>query len=59
MQTILSIQVFFGNLLEKKEIDFFGSTEWTAESEKQFISKVQELFGLIRDNSSNVDCKLL
>jgi DNA-binding NarL/FixJ family response regulator len=51
----LSIQVFFGNLLEKKEIDFFGTSEWTIESEKQFISKVQELFGMVRDHASNVD----
>ena len=55
MQSTLSIQVLFGNLLEKKEIDFFGSHAWTADSEKQFISKIQELFSLVRDHASNVD----
>ena len=55
MQNTLSIQVLFGNLLEKKEIDFFGAHEWNPDSEKQFILKIQELFTLVRDHASNVD----
>lgn len=59
MQTTLSIHVLYGNLLEKKEIDFFGSHEWTIESEKQFILKIQELFGLVRDHASTVDLQFI
>lgn len=53
--TILSIQVLYKNRLERQMLDYFGSTEWTPDSENEFLAKVQELFSLVRGHCSHLE----
>ena len=55
MQSSISLKVLFGNHLEKRELDFFRDIEWTPESEKQFISKIHELFSIVRNQTANIE----
>lgn len=54
MQNFLSIQVSCTHLHEGICIDYFGSSDWNPESETQFISKIQELFSLVRNHSTQL-----
>lgn len=58
MQSSISLKVLFGNHLEKRELDFFRDIEWTPESEKKFISKIHELFSIVRNHTANIELSL-
>lgn len=55
MQNFLSIKVLSEYLNESICIEYFNSIEWNQESEAQFLSKIQELFSLIRNHSSQLN----
>lgn len=54
MHNLLSIQVICSSKIEREEVDFFGSMPWTEDAEKKFLSKIQELFTICRDQCSKV-----
>ena len=45
----LCIQVSSAKTTIKEEIPFFEANEWTTETEKQLLSRMQELFSLTRN----------
>ncbi|MGB5434347.1 MAG: helix-turn-helix transcriptional regulator [Maribacter sp.] len=53
--TILSIQILCENGLSSQTIDYFGSKEWSQESESEFIAKIHELFSLLRGHCTSLD----
>jgi DNA-binding CsgD family transcriptional regulator len=55
VENTLSIQVQYGNLLNLQTIDFFDNNEWSLDSEKSFIAKIQELFTVLRGNCTSIN----
>jgi DNA-binding CsgD family transcriptional regulator len=55
VENTLSIQVQYGNLLNLQTIDFFDNNEWSLDSEKTFIAKIQELFTVLRGNCTSIN----
>lgn len=53
--TILSIQILYKNRPEAQVLDYFGSKEWTPDSESEFMAKIQELFSVVRGHCSNLE----
>lgn len=58
MSTCLSIQVQSEIVDERQEFAFFHSDQWTAESEKQLINKIQELLSVVRHAGRSFDVKI-
>ena len=51
----LCIQVSSAKTADKQDIHFFEASEWTSETEKQLLSRMQELFSLVRNISEKFE----
>ncbi len=55
MGASLCIQVYSGTKINCNEIKFFEADEWTADSEKQLLVRIQELLAAIRNTGQGFD----
>jgi len=54
MPTILSINIRSTVNHEKEEIKFYEADDWSIDSEKQFIAKIQDVFATARNLSDSI-----
>jgi len=54
MPTILSINIRSTVNHEKEEIKFYEADDWSIDSEKQFIAKIQDVFATAKNLSDSI-----
>ena len=55
MPTVLNINIRSTVNHEKEEIKFYETDEWSIDSEKHFIAKIQDVFATARNLSDSID----
>lgn len=58
MSTTLSIQILSEIAGNRQELKFFEAKEWTAETEKQLIIRIQDLLTVVRHCGSSFEVKI-